>query len=142
MVTLFHNIDTKDAKGRSLFSLDTSAVRLKSSANVFLEDGIKSPDVSLYEYHPTKDPLMQLWPMVVWEVAYSEDGKKLTYNLGRFVTCSLGRVWLVIGMNIEHNQATGRQSQGLKQVTWLSGRQTMLKPLRRLKRQALNHWIA
>jgi hypothetical protein len=117
MATLFHNIDAKDPRGGSLFSLDTSTVRLGSSADVFLEDGIKSPDFSLYEYHPKKDPLMRLWPTVVWEVAYSENGKKLAYDLGRYVACSLGRVRLAIGVKIERNRATGRQSQGLKQVT-------------------------
>jgi hypothetical protein len=52
MSTLFFNMDTNDAEGRSLFSIDESVVRLGGSTDVDLEDGVKSPDFSLYEDHP------------------------------------------------------------------------------------------
>jgi hypothetical protein len=62
---------------------------------------------------------MQLWPMaqVICKVAYSKRAEKLTYDLGRYVACSLGRMQLAIGMNIEHNQAIEGQPQHLKQAT-------------------------
>jgi hypothetical protein len=118
MATLFNIIDTKDPKGRSLFSslTGTGVVNLGSSANVSLEDGIKSPDFSLYDHDPKEVALTQLWPTVVWEVAYSEKAEKLAYDLGRYVACSLGRVRLAIGVNIERNRATGGL-QTLKRAT-------------------------
>ena len=64
-----------------------------------------------------KQPMMQSWPTVTWEVAYSEDEKQLAHDLGRYVACSLGRVRLVIGLKIEHYPAVTGQSQALKKVT-------------------------
>jgi hypothetical protein len=119
MVTLFNIIDTKDPKGCSLFSSLTGmgVINLGSSADVSLEDGVKSPDFSLYDHDPTEVALTQLWPMVVCEVAYSERAEKLAYDLGRYVTCSLGRVQLAIGVNIERNRAREGQPQSLTQAT-------------------------
>ena len=117
MSTLFFNVDINDAEGRSLFSVDTSSVRVRGSADVDMEDGIKSPDFSLYEDHPTKQPLTQAWPTVVWEVAYSENEKRLARDLGRYVACSLGRVRLAIGLKIEHSPVVGGQQWGLKKGT-------------------------
>ena len=117
MSTLFFNIDTNDAEGRSLFSIDKSVVRLGGSTDVDLEDGVKSPDFSLYEDHPTKPPQTQALPTVVWEVAYAEDEKKLTHDLGRYVACSLGRVRLAVGLKIERNRTVAGQPRGLKKVT-------------------------
>ena len=77
-----------------------STLRVGGSADVDLVDGIKSSDYSLYENHPQKKPLTKALPTVAWEVAYSQD-EKLVYDL-RHVTCSLGRVRLAIGVNIEH----------------------------------------
>jgi hypothetical protein len=105
MSTLFFNVNIDDTEGRSLFSVDASIIRLGGSADVDLEDGIKSPDFSLYKDHPTKQPLMQAWPTVVWEVAYSENEQKLAYDLGRYVACFLSRVWLAIGVKIECDPA-------------------------------------
>ena len=98
MSTLFFNVNINDAEGRSLFTVDTSVVRLGGSADVELEDGVKSPDFSLYEDHPTKPPATQAMPTVVWEVAYSEDEKQLAHDLGRYVACYLGRVRLAVGL--------------------------------------------
>ena len=117
MSTLFFNIDTNDAEGRSLFSIDKSVVRLGGSTDVDLEDGVKSPDFSLYEDHPTKPPQTQALPTVVWEVAYAEDEKKLAHDLGRYVACSLGRVRLAVGLKIERNRTVAGQPRGLKKVT-------------------------
>ena len=119
MATLFNIIDTKDSKGHSLFSslTGTGVINLGSSADVLLEDGIKSPDFSLYDHDPKEVALTQLWPMVVCEVAYSERAEKLAYDLGRYVTCSLGRVRLAIGVNIEHDRAKEGQPQHLEQAT-------------------------
>ena len=69
-----------------------STLRVGGSADVNLVNGIKSSNYSLYENHPQKKPLMKVLPSVVWEVAYSQDEMKLAYDLGRHVTCSLGRV--------------------------------------------------
>lgn len=103
---LFWNLDVYDSKGQCLFNLGTSPIRLGGSADVDLVDGaIKSPDFSMYEDPPTTNPLIMTegMPTVVWEVAYSQDEKKLAYVLGRYVGCSLGSVRLAIGINIEHN---------------------------------------
>ena len=94
-----------------------STLRVGGSADVDLVDGIKSPDYSLYENHPQKKPLTQALPTVVWEVAYNQDEKKLAYDLGRHVTCSLGRVRLAIGVNIEHDRPVKGQPRSLKTVT-------------------------
>jgi hypothetical protein len=80
-----------------------SMLCMGGSADVNLVNGIKSPGYSLYENHPQKKPLTKVLPTVVLEVAYSQDEKKLAYNLGRHITCSLGRVQLAIGVNIEHS---------------------------------------
>jgi hypothetical protein len=100
-----------------LFSVDAGVVHLGGSADVDLEDGVKSPDFSLYEDHPAKPPQTQALPTVVWEVAYSEDEKKLAHDLGRYVACSLGRVRLAIGVKIEHDRAMAGKPRGLRKVT-------------------------
>jgi hypothetical protein len=117
MSTLFFNVNINDAKGHSLFSVDTSTVCLGGCADVELEDGVKSPDFSLYEDHPMKPPTTQAMPTVVWEVAYSEDENRLVHDLGRYVACSLSRAQLAVGLKIEHNCAVAGQLQGLKKVT-------------------------
>jgi hypothetical protein len=81
-------------------------------------DGYKSPDYSIYEKDPQMQPLVKAYPTVVWEVAYSENERKLRNDLGRHVACSLGNVRLAIGINIEHNRRTTRGQPGsLKSVT-------------------------
>jgi hypothetical protein len=118
MSTLFITLDVKDRGGFPLFTLDgNSGVRLGGSTNVDLVDGVKSPDFSLYEDHPDRQPLTQASPTVVWEVAYSEDEKKLTYDLGRHVACSEGKVRLAIGVKIGHNRAAKGQPRDLAKVT-------------------------
>ena len=144
MSTLFFNVDINDTEGRSLFSVDASVVRLGGSADVDLEDGIKSPDFSLYEDHPTKQPLTQAWPTVAWEVAYSENEQKLAYDLARYVACSLGRVRLAIGVKIERDPAVpvGRQPRGLKKVTcafWEADYAETFATLEESGSQVLNH---
>lgn len=117
MSTLFVNLDVKDFNGSPLFSLSSSNLHLGGSADVDLMDRIKSPDFSLYGNHPQKKPLMKAWPTVVWEVVYSQNERKLTNDLWRHVACSLGRVRLAIGVNIEHNHAVKGQPHSLKTVT-------------------------
>jgi hypothetical protein len=80
-----------------------------AQTNVDLVDRVKSLDFSLYEDHPGRQPLMQASLTVVWEVAYSEDEKKLVYDLGRHVACSEEKVRLMIGVKIRHNRATKGQ---------------------------------
>ena len=41
----------------------------------------------------------------------------LPCDLGRYVACSLGRVWLAVSLKIECNHAVAGQPQGLKKVT-------------------------
>lgn len=118
MCTLFFTINSKDSDGHSLFSTDANndAIRLCGSADVDMIDGsIKSPDFSMYEVTPTVRAAGG-WPTVVWEVAYSQDEKKLAYVLGRYVTCTRGMVRLAIGINIELDPAL-KQPQNLKRVT-------------------------
>ena len=86
------------------------------SMDVDFEDGVKSPYFSLYEDDPMKQPLMQGWPMVVWEVAYSEDEKQSAHDLTRYVACSLSRVQLAIRLNVEHHCTVAGQPWGLKKV--------------------------
>lgn len=83
-----------------------------------MTDGsIKSPDYSMYEYSPKVFGTAG-WPTVVWEVAASEDEKKLAYDLGRYITCSSGRVLLAIGLKIEFDPAPKgpKQPRNLKRV--------------------------
>jgi hypothetical protein len=56
--SLFLIIDVKDPRGFPLFSLGDSGLPVGGSADVKLVDGIKSPDWSLYEDHPNKQPIM------------------------------------------------------------------------------------
>lgn len=60
---------------------------------------------------------MPAWPTVTWEVTYSEDEKQLACDLGRYVACSLGRVWLAISFRIEHTPAVVEQPWHLKMAT-------------------------
>ena len=116
MSTLLFSVDTNDASGCSMFSVYAGGVCLGGSADVELEDGIKSPDFSMYEDHPTKQAMTQAWLTVVWEVAYSEDEKKLARDLGRYIACSLSRVQLAIGLKIERCPAVIGQARDLKKV--------------------------
>ena len=118
MCTLFFTVNSKDSNGHSLFLTDANkdAIRLCGSAYVeMMDSSIKSPDYSMYEVAP-KLRATGGWPTVVWEVAYSQDEKKLAYVLGRYVTCSAGMVQLAIGINIELDPAL-KQPQNLKRVT-------------------------
>jgi hypothetical protein len=115
MTTLFHKLDVRDSEGTPLFSGSGNA-HLGATADVHLCDGIKSPDFSLYENDPNQAPMLLAMPTVVWEVAYSEDEKKLAYDLGRHIACSFGLVRLAIGVNIERNRIGG-VFRGVKQVT-------------------------
>jgi hypothetical protein len=81
----------QDSRGLPRISGSDSTLRLGGSAGVHLVDGIKSPDFSLYDNHPRKMPLTKSWPTVVWEVALSQDERKLAIDLGRHVACSHGR---------------------------------------------------
>ena len=102
MSTLFVQLAQR-SEGLPLISGNNSTLCLGGLGDVDLEDGIKSPDFSLYDNHPQKKPLMKACPTVVWEVAYSQNESKLAIDLGRHVACSLGRVRVAIGLNIEHN---------------------------------------
>jgi hypothetical protein len=116
MSTLFFTVGSTDSNGHSLFSTKANkdAIRLCGSADVEMMDGsIKSPDYSMYEVSP-KLRVTAGWPMVVWEVAYSQDEKKLAEVLGRYVTCSAGMVRLAI--NIELDPAL-KLPRNLKRVT-------------------------
>jgi hypothetical protein len=86
------------------------------SADVILADGIKSPNLSLYEENPQTKAITDCWPTVVWEVGYSQSAAKLAYDLARYVACSQARVQLAIGLNIERNPL-GPKPRGLKKVT-------------------------
>lgn len=116
MSTLFVRL-AQDSRALPPLSGSNSTLRLGGSADVDLVDGIKSPDFSLYDNNPQKKPLTKAWPTVVWEVAYSQDEGKLANDLGRHLACSLGRVRLAIGVNIEHNHAVKGQPRSLKKVT-------------------------
>ena len=90
------------------------------SADVKLEDGVKSPDFSLYEEHPKEELVMKAWLTVIWEVGYSENAVDLAKDAARFVACSLRRVQLAIAVKIEHDcpeKASGQCCGPLKEVT-------------------------
>ena len=64
------------------------------------------------------------------------------HDLGRYVTCSLGRVQLAIGLRIEHNCAVAGQPQGLKKVTcafWKVDYAKTFMTLKELGSELLNH---
>jgi hypothetical protein len=118
MSTLFFTVGSTESNSHSLFSTKANkdAIRLCGSADVEMMDGsIKSPNYSMYEVF-LKLRVMAGWPTVVWEVAYSQDEKELAEVLGRYVTCSVGMVWLAIGINIELNSAL-KLPWNLKRVT-------------------------
>jgi hypothetical protein len=119
MSTLFFTVSFTDSNGHSLFSTKANkdAISLCGLANVEMMDGsIKSSDYSMYEVS-LKLCVMAGWPMVVWEVAYSQDEKKLAEVPGRYVTCSAGIIRLAIGINIKLDPAL-KLSQNLKRVTY------------------------
>jgi hypothetical protein len=80
MSTLFFTVGSTNSNSHSLFSTEEAnkdAICLCGSADVEMIDGsIKSPDYSMYEVAP-KICIMAGWPTVIWEVAYSQDEKKL-----------------------------------------------------------------
>ena len=114
MAGLFQNLVATDSKGLSLFSYSTGHVRLGGSTDVELEDGIKSPDFSLYEQNSLNEEMGP--PTVVWEVAYGEDERKLAHDLARFVACSRGYVQLAIGIKIERGKA--KELKSVKYSFW------------------------
>lgn len=82
------------------------------SAMAWLQDGAKCPDFSIFsDQHP--DPSQRFrerdgnadiigCPTVVVEVAYSEKHRDLAVDCGRWIACSLGRVRLAIGIDIDY----------------------------------------
>jgi hypothetical protein len=118
MSTLFFTVSSTDSNGHSLFYIEANknAICLCGSADVEMMDGsIKSLNYSMYEVFP-KLCVTAGWPTVIWEVAYSQNEKKLAEVLGRYVTCSAGMVQLAIGINIELDPAL-KLPQNLKRVT-------------------------
>lgn len=105
-VLLYVKSNAKDpVTGRPLFTDQADANQntlfLGGSTDVEMVDGSrKSPDGSIYEDFP-KFSQAGGWPTVVWEVAYSQHEKDLAYVLGRYVTCTAGKVRLAIGVKIK-----------------------------------------
>jgi hypothetical protein len=87
------------------------------SADVKLADGVKSPDFSLYENERTSGLEMQSSPTVVWEVAYTEDDRKLARDCARHICGSRGEVLLAIAVDIQHLSPQPGKPRQLESVT-------------------------
>ncbi|KAF8233801.1 hypothetical protein L208DRAFT_1201745, partial [Tricholoma matsutake] len=85
-------------------------------SNIWLsDDGEKTPDFAIYEQPDIPDALTH-YPMIAWEVGYSETAKKLGQDAARLVAGTFGGIQLVITVNIEDKIVKGIGRQ-LKAVT-------------------------
>jgi hypothetical protein len=73
-----------------------------SKADIRLEDGVKSPDGSLYETNHKLSPSVARYPSVVFEVGYSENSRKLAMDAARHICMSRFNIQLVIAIDIIH----------------------------------------
>ena len=84
-----------------------SRIHEYGSADVHLEDGTtKSPDHSYYDLNkPRKYSLLERYrrkyPTIVWEVAFSQDARKLGSDCARWVGTSGGNIHKAFGINIQ-----------------------------------------
>lgn len=77
------------------------------SADVYLEDGTtKSPDYSYYDLNePPKqsrsETYRRTYPTIIWEVAFSQDARKLGSDCARWVGASGGSINKAIAITIQ-----------------------------------------
>ena len=81
-------------------SLPLPNVEVGETAAIELENGCKGPDFMLYDAMPGQNPVFRKHPTVVCEVAFFETTAKLAEDCGRWIACSLGRVQLAVGIDI------------------------------------------
>ena len=92
-----------------------------------LSNGGKSPDFSIFS-DENPDPKNRFerregtgqligYPTVVIEVGYSEKPRDLAEDCGRWIVCSLGRVRLAIGINLDFNLKTDTTTGELDRTT-------------------------
>jgi len=65
-----------------------------------LVDGRKSADFSLADNTPGLPKILAVFPTLIWEIAYTQTSQELAAICARWIACSLGRVLLVIGIDI------------------------------------------
>ena len=103
-----------------------------------LSNGQKSPDFSIYSDGDAKTvedsfgegdgkEATLAYPTVVVEVGYSESTRNLAEDCARWISCSLGRVYLAIGIDVKYTFrknnagqtiAGSRKLRGLVCYTW------------------------
>jgi hypothetical protein len=73
---------------------------------VNLPTSVQNPDPEMcFKKHEGRTKIIG-YPTVVIEVGYSEKPRDLAEDCGRWIVCSLGRVRLAIGINIDYNLKT------------------------------------
>lgn len=100
----------------------------RGTAVVTLEDGVhKSPDFGHFDPNMLQGQndaniadYRELYPTVVWEVAYSQRSKKLARDCGRWIACSGGNTNLAIATDIDSTPvAQGRKLNSITLSEWV-----------------------
>jgi hypothetical protein len=87
------------------------------SADIKLADGVKSPDYSLYESSDKgAQARMESFPTIVWEVAYSENSRKLAQDAARHICGSQGEILLAIAVDV--HVTPSRELQSMSVAFW------------------------
>ncbi len=65
-----------------------------------LVNGSKSADFTLADTSPGLPDIFKAFPTVPWEIAYKQTSQGLAEACARWIACSLGRILLVVGIDI------------------------------------------
>ena len=116
--TVGHEIMT--TLGAVLWGQKPDDVEFGGTCLMPLSNGGKSPDFSIFsDDHLDPENRFQRdrgtgqitgFPTVVIEVGYSEKPRNLAEDCGRWIVCSLGRVRLAIGINIDYTLKTDKET--------------------------------
>jgi len=117
-----------------LSKMRPSDVKFGGTAYTKLNDGGKCPDFCMYsDDDPNSAKRFRgvdgkeetvVYPTVVMEVVYSESQRNLAEDCARWISCSLGRVHLAIGIDINYTfekDANGETVVGSRKLTSIHG---------------------
>jgi hypothetical protein len=97
-----------------------SSIMMGGSADVQFRRGVKSPDFSLYDVKEGNPDSSEVYenavPTIVFEVAYTQSARSVSFEAGRHICLTGGDVLLVVVIEVNHKR--GSRPRQLETVTW------------------------
>jgi hypothetical protein len=97
-----------------------SSIMMGGSADVQFRRGVKSPDFSLYDVKEGNPDSSEVYendvPTIVFEVAYTQSTRDVSFEAGRHICLTGGDILLVVVIDVKHKR--GSKPRKLEAVTW------------------------